>query len=672
MADALFDPEDFAKERTSVIAELHSYDDPRSRALRRGAGGQLRDPPLPAQHDRLAHRRGGGDPRRGLPLLPALLPSEQRRAGDRGRRRARGRDGEGPRAFRGAARGGRDHARPHRGAAPDGRAARESCGGRDPHARVLAAFRAPALADPDFAVMVLFDALLAGGKGFRFTRDYPNGRHGAAAPRRRGGRRPKPRGHSQWQAARDPYVYTLGADVPGRGHAAGRRGGAVPRRARRRHRGSGRTRRSPARCARCSRDGPPTSTTRRAGRTSSRSSRCRAGTSTCSTCRRAWPGVTRDDLRRFAAARLTREQATVGWFVPATPSARSLPAVASAANAPGDAPAPPGRRPPSPPTRRRLPRRRSAGRGCAWPTAYRRLAPAAGGTLVTLRGRIEAGAMFDGGTPGLSALATELLARPVPGEPPRGAPRCPGRCTRSRTRRPRRRWIEFSASALAGDLPDAAARPRGPVARGRWRLRAAGAWSRRNGRRSRRRPPTVRGPTRPPRPPACGSRRSRRCTRPTSPLRRPAWGEPRGDRSGLTGGAARLRARQRAPGRARRRGGGREWTRRPRGARCEVRLGTLAGAPGGAAVRSAPRRPARRSRPGGIVRLPRPGKSQDDIRVVVPGDRVAALGRAPRPSCCCTCSARPGTRAGWARRSWIPGSCTPSTRRGRRKGPRGS
>ena len=61
--------------------------------------------------------------------------------------------------------------------------------------------------------MVLFDALLAGGKGLRFTRDYPAPprtplERAVVAPARR--REPP----TDWQASRYPYVYTLTAAVP--------------------------------------------------------------------------------------------------------------------------------------------------------------------------------------------------------------------------------------------------------------------------------------------------------------------------------------------------------------------------------------------------------------------------------------------------------------------------
>ena len=66
MTSALYDPEDFRKERTSVIAELHSYDDPHSVLYDAVLAASLRDPPLPQQHHRVPERRAGGDARPGV------------------------------------------------------------------------------------------------------------------------------------------------------------------------------------------------------------------------------------------------------------------------------------------------------------------------------------------------------------------------------------------------------------------------------------------------------------------------------------------------------------------------------------------------------------------------------------------------------------------------------
>jgi predicted Zn-dependent peptidase len=77
----------------------------------------------------------------------------------------------------------------------------------------LVAFRAPALADPDFPAFVLFDALLAGGKGLRLLADYDTR---ADTPLRR---EVVAFGHareveSAFQASLYPYVYTLRATTP--------------------------------------------------------------------------------------------------------------------------------------------------------------------------------------------------------------------------------------------------------------------------------------------------------------------------------------------------------------------------------------------------------------------------------------------------------------------------
>jgi predicted Zn-dependent peptidase len=242
---------------------------------------------------------------------------------------------------------------------------------------------------------------------------------------------------------------------------------------------------------------------------------------------------------------------------------------------------------------------------------------ATGGALVALRGRIEAGAVFDGATPGLSALATELLSRPVPGEPPAIAP-----LSFTLHEEPESaalfRWIEFSASALAADAPhllrDVAARLQRAAAVGDGTPLDPSEWTAMQMAAAHRaRTNAAAAPT------ALRERVLGELFAAPSPLSRPAWGEvksietatPEALRAflrrhlrpdaltiGLAGGVDAESVRE----------------------EMERRLGRLA-APRSAAPAMPALAGARAGREGRVVRLPRPGKSQDDVRVVVPGDR---------------------------------------------------
>jgi zinc protease len=80
------------------------------------------------------------------------------------------------------------------------------------------------------------------------------------------------------------------------------------------------------------------------------------------------------------------------------------------------------------------------------------LAPQAGTALVALRGRIDAGSLHDGGTPGLAALAAEVLSRPAPGEDPR-SPGLAWTLHDDPAAAVNLRFLEFAASGLPDDLP---------------------------------------------------------------------------------------------------------------------------------------------------------------------------------------------------------------------------
>jgi predicted Zn-dependent peptidase len=326
--------------------------------------------------------------------------------------------------------------------------------------------------------------------------------------------------------------------------------------------------------------------------------------------------VTRAELGRFAE-RLTRDRATVGWFVPA--EAVAAPATPAA---PGDASAATGGTPgvnaaPPPAAEARV-------AAASAPVSFRlpngldvRLAPTGAGALVSLRGRIEAGALFDGPTPGLSALATELLARAVPGEAPAAAPL--SFTLHDDPESPAlQRWIEFAASSLASDLPDvlrdlAARLRRGADFAAGARLPPADWDAIRPAAAHRARTNAAATST------ALWARALAELFAAPSPLRTPVWGVP----------AAIEAAREDALRAFLRRhvhprtttvvlSGGLDAPAARR--EVEAHLGPLSGGAETAAVPSLPG--ARTGAQWRVIRLPRPGKSQDEVRVVVPGDRA--------------------------------------------------
>jgi zinc protease len=606
MADALYEPDDFQKERTSVIAELHSYDDPRSvlydavlaasfeiHPYRHNTIGWLTDVEAVTRDEAYRFYRRFYHPNNAVLVIVGDVESAAAVAKVRERFAGLPAAGEPTRV---------------RTVEPAQNGERRVIVRRPgPHGRVLFAFRAPSLVDPDFPAMVVFDALLAGGKGFRFTRDYPDDAtaplHRAVAATAAGAT-----AESQWQASLDPYVYTLAANVPEAGDLATAEQAvfrAVEDAAAREW-----TAGEMARALRQVLTGWASDLDDKAGRAHQLAFfEVSGGYAHLLDLPARLAGVTAQDVQRFARERLTRDRATVGWFVPTT-----APGIATASPA---APAPPAA-PPAPTVDRT-----GSPAVPALPVSVRLsnglslvLAPAAGGALVSLRGRIEAGSMFDGDAPGLSALATELLARPVPGEAPGLAP-LSWRLQDEPDAPAARRWIEFSASSLAPDAPDllrdVGARLRralayaggGELARPEWEsMKQAAA--------HRARTNALVSAT------ALWQRALAELFAPPSPLRVPAWGDPAAIEAATPD---RLRAFVR---------------RHVRPAAVEL---VLAGAFDVPALRAeaerrlatanpaappvpAPALGAARSAPEWrVVRLPRPGKSQDDVRIVCPGDR---------------------------------------------------
>jgi zinc protease len=321
-----------------------------------------------------------------------------------------------------------------------------------PHALVMAAWRAPALRDPDFPVMVLFDALLAGGKGFYFTRDY-------APPARTPLQRAlvdaglATRVASDWQASRYPYAYTVQAAVPraeGLGAAEEALVRAVSDAAARDW-----TEDELRAARRQVRSGWAADLDDLAGRVHQLAFfEVSGGAESLGTLPEQLDRVTIDDLRRFARERLRTGQSTVGWFIPMADAERTAEAGASRASPPP---------PPQPPTPAQTVVAPAEAKFPATPapSVFLTLAngvraqvlPAVGAGMVALRARLDVGPPRDAADAALCALLTERLARPVPGEPtaPAGLS---FRLHDTPDAFSNFRWIEVSTRGLAGDLPE--------------------------------------------------------------------------------------------------------------------------------------------------------------------------------------------------------------------------
>ena len=405
MTSALYEPDDFAKERTSVIAELHSYEDPYSllydavlaasfeiHPYRHNSIGWLSDVEQVTRDEAYAFYRRFYHPNNAVLVVVgdmdpfATLEKVRRRFASL------------------PARGETTAVRTVEPAQTGQR--RLTLTRPGPHAEVLLAFRAPALTDADFPAMVLFDALVSGGKGFRFDRDDPlptdTPLHRATVA---AGLATMAR--ADWQASRYPYVYTVS------GSAAEAK--ALPAI----EKALLRTLEDAARrdwtddeiriALRQMRTGWASDLDDKAGRAHQLAFfEVSGGHQYVLDLPERVARVSRDDLRRFAAERLRPEQATVGWFVPggvadAKPRSSDLPPSGPTPTAPA-----------APWTGARAPESATT---LTLKNGLRAIvAPGATGRLVALRARIEAGSAHDGRDAGLSALLTELLSRPAPGE----------------------------------------------------------------------------------------------------------------------------------------------------------------------------------------------------------------------------------------------------------------
>jgi zinc protease len=448
MTQAVYDPEEFRQERSSVIAEWHSYDDPESllydavlaasfeiHPYRHNTIGWLTDVERVTRDDAYTFYRRFYHPRNavlaivgGFEEAPTLRRVEAR--------------------FGGIADEGGSSDVP---TAEPPQTGQRRVDVRRPgdHARVLLAYRAPALAEADFATMVMFDALLAGGKGAYFTREYTPP---ASTPLRRaaeGVGLASDGVGTRWQASSYPYVYTVGASAPSEQNLPELEAALL-----RALEDAGTRRWSEQEwqaALRQVRTGWALDLDDQASRAHQLAFfEVAGGHEHLSTLPRRIGGVTRDDLARFVRERLQPHQATIGRFLPSPPAASAPP--------PPPASPPPDMKAPTPQPARRV---RPAGSDrveaqSEWTLANGlrvTVAPRPGTPLVALRARIEAGSRYDlAGHPGLSALATEWLATPRRGEPD-GAPGLAWTLHDDPASMTSLRFVEVAAVGLADDLP---------------------------------------------------------------------------------------------------------------------------------------------------------------------------------------------------------------------------
>ena len=317
-----------------------------------------------------------------------------------------------------------------------------------PHAEVLVAFRAPALRDQDFAAMVLFDALLAGGKGLWRLIDYeaPPDTPLEKALVASGVARSV---QSAYQASLHPYVYTLRANTAGADALGGAEAGLFEALAAATTREW--TEDDLQRARKQMRAGLARDLDTLAGRVHQLAFfEVAGGYEHLAEFPTRLEATGTSDVRRFAQDRLKRDQATIGWFVP-TPG---VPVFAS-----GQAKRPDPTREPSPPSRPAMtisPAVAPATAPSLAPTATHlangltlRISRRDSTGLVALRGRVDAGPVHEA-SPGVAAVAARLfgLAAQEAGGPPLvlALDEDPARSTNTR-------FIEFQATGLPEDLP---------------------------------------------------------------------------------------------------------------------------------------------------------------------------------------------------------------------------
>jgi zinc protease len=459
MGEALYDEKEFEQERTSVVAELRSYDDPHSllydevlsaafaiHPYRNNTIGWLTDVESVTRDEAYRFYKRYYHPRNAVLAIGGDFESASALNDVRAR-------------FAAKAAGEEDAHVPTVEPPPSGER-RLTVRKPGSHAEVLLAFRAPALHEADFPALVVFDALLAGGKGLRFLTSYETA---ADTPLRQavvasGKARSAA---SAFQASRHPYVFTLKAttgDAEGLPAAEEALFAATKSAAMREW--------TPADFARARREvraGLARDLDTLAGRVHQLAFfEVSGGFEHLRDAESRLEAVTASDVRRFAREWLLKEKATVGWFVPTpgvpvftggqAPRGTALLGVAFGREAAADRATPvPGAPSPGIPSPRD---RTSAGAARPRPVTLSnglRLAVAAEprARLVALHGRVEAGAIHEAKA-GASVLAAHLfaLSARAAGGPPLVLSRDDDPAEASHAR-----YVEFHGSGLPEDLP---------------------------------------------------------------------------------------------------------------------------------------------------------------------------------------------------------------------------
>ncbi len=398
MTEALYAPADFDQERTSVLAELWSYDDPQSvlydavlsasfeiHPYRNNTIGYPSDVEGVTRDEAYGFYRRFYHPNNAVLALAGDLEPEATLARIRDRFGARPAAGEttAVRTIEPAQTGQR----------------RVIVRKPGPHAQLIVAFRAPTLLDPDFPALVLLDSLLAGGKGFRLLDEYPAP---ARTPLGEAMKGLITDGKTAWQASPHPYVYTFSASVPSA-------------------EGLGTAEQAFFRMLTESADRQWTEAERREAIRQIRrgwardldEQRERIHQLAFFEIAGSWrelvdlpnrlEQVGPSHLQRYVRERLRPDQATVGWFVP-TPAGEVPSAAITVAGRPEPIPSSPP--PPASPLAT-TPRSFELTGGTVVTVA-----PVAGTSLVALRGRMSVASAKDG----VMALAVEHLREPRPGE----------------------------------------------------------------------------------------------------------------------------------------------------------------------------------------------------------------------------------------------------------------
>jgi zinc protease len=470
MSAATFDPEGFRRERTSVLAELRSYDDPQSllydavlaasfevHPYRNNTIGWLSDVEALTRDDAYAFYRRYYQPNNAVLVVAGDVRTEEVLARVR--------------ALFGPLPGSGESTAVRALEPPPSGAKRITMRHPGPHAQLIVAFRAPSLRDPDFPALVLFDALLAGGRGFA---------GGVLRSAGHGGPYPKASGtvldqataglasnvRSDWQASTYPYVYTLSANVP-------KADGLAPVEAalfRALETAAARawTEADLSRAVHQMRTALALDLDDQRGRVHQIALfEVAGGHVALETLPERVARVTLEEVRRFARERLGPDRATVGWFEPGETAVElARPSEATAL------PKPEAQSPARPPEPTRLTKATASARSTFRVTSGLTIAveEQAGSSLASLHGRIEVGSAHDGGIPGLAALAATALSEP-PADETADAPTLTWTPRHDPVAAVNLHAIEVTASVLPEDLPKAfgalARRLRRPPASGR-------------------------------------------------------------------------------------------------------------------------------------------------------------------------------------------------------------